>query len=123
VGAFGAVALILAAMGVYGVITLVIAERTAELGLRLALGAVPAHVARLVVGDAVRVTAWGGAIGLAVAAAVAHVMASQLYGVSPLDPVTFAAVPIAMMLAAALAAAVPALRAMRLDPLRALHDR
>jgi predicted permease len=123
VGAFGAVALILAAMGVYGVITLVVAERTAELGLRLALGAVPAHVARLVVGDAVRVTAWGGAIGLAVAAADARVIASQLYGVSPLDPVTFAAVPIVMMLAAALAAAAPALRAMRLDPLRALHDR
>ncbi len=72
VAAFGAVALILAAMGVYGVITLVVAERTAELGLRLALGAVPAHVARLVVGDAVRVTAWGGAVGLAVAAAVAQ---------------------------------------------------
>ena len=120
VAAFGTVALILAAMGVYGVITLVVAERTAELGLRLALGAVPAHVARLVVGDAVR-TAWGGAVGLAVAAAVAQVMASQLYGVGPLDPVTFIAVPLTLALAALAAASAPAWRAMRLDPMRALR--
>jgi len=123
VAAFGAVALALAAMGVYGVITLVVAERTGELGLRLALGAVPGHVARLVVGDALRVTAWGGAIGLAVAAAVARVTAGQFYGVDPLDPVTFVAVPIAMLFAAVLAAAAPAWRAMRLDPRRALGDR
>lgn len=123
VAAFGAVALILAAMGVYGVISLIVAERTGELGLRLALGAVPRQVARLVVGDAVRVTAWGGALGLAVAAMVAQVMAAQLYGVGPLDPVTFAAVPITLLLAAALAAAAPALRAARLDPVRALTDR
>ena len=123
VAAFGVIALILAAMGVYGVITLVVVERTGELGLRVALGAVPVHVARLVIADAVRLTAWGGAIGLAAAAAIAQAMASQLYGVSPLDPVTFTAVPLALVLAAALAAAGPARRAMRLDPLRALTTR
>lgn len=123
VAAFGVIALILAAMGVYGVITLVVAERTGELGLRVALGAAPVHVARLVIADAVRLTAWGGAIGLAAAAAIAQAMASQLYGVSPLDPVTFTAVPLALVLAAALAAAGPARRAMRLDPLRALTTR
>jgi len=121
--AFGVVALVLAAMGVYGVITLVVAERTAELGLRLALGALPGRVARLVIADAVRLTAVGGLGGLAIAAVVAHVMASQLYGIAPLDPVTFAAVPALLGAAAALAAAAPARRAMRLDPMRALNDR
>jgi putative ABC transport system permease protein len=121
VGAFGIVALVLAAMGVYGVITLVVAERTAELGMRLALGAVPGQVARLVIGDAVRVTAIGGAAGLTIAAGVARLIASQLYGVGPLDPVTFVGVPVALVGAAAVAALAPAVRAMRLDPVRALR--
>ena len=96
VAAFGVVALILAAMGVYGVITLVVAERTAELGLRLALGASRRTSPGWWSAMPLRVTAWGGAVGLAVAAAVAQVMASQLYGVSPLDPVTFIAVPLTL---------------------------
>ena len=87
-------ALLLAALGVYGVIALVVAERTAELGLRAGARArCRPHVARLVVGDALRVTALGGVAGLAVAAGAAPVIASQLYGVRPLDPVTFVAVP------------------------------
>jgi putative ABC transport system permease protein len=121
VAAFGIVALVLAAMGVYGVITLVVTERTAELGMRLALGAMPSQVARLVIGDAVRVTAIGGAAGLAIAAGVARLIASQLYGVGPLDPVTFVGVPVALVGAAAVAALAPAVRAMRLDPVRALR--
>ena len=120
VSAFGAMALLLAALGVYGVVALVVAERTAELGLRVALGAMPAAVARLVVGDALRITAIGLVAGLAVAAGAAPVMHSQLYGVAPLDPVTFAAVAAALLVAATLAAAAPARRAMRLDPVRAL---
>jgi predicted permease len=121
--AFGLIALALACMGVYGVIALVVVERTGELGLRLALGAVPAQVAGIVVGDAVRVTMIGAGLGLVIAAGAAYGMASQLFGVRPLDPMTFVAVPVALLAAAALAAAAPAARAVRLDPVRALNDR
>jgi predicted permease len=121
VAAFGIVALILAAMGVYGVVTLVVTERTAELGMRLALGAAPGHVGRLVIVDALRVTLLGGAVGLALAAGVARLIAAQLYGIGPFDAVTFVAVPLTLIGAAALAAAPPAWRAMRLDPVRALR--
>ena len=93
VSVFGVIALGLAALGVYGVVALVAAERTAELGLRMALGAVPRQVARLVVGDALAVTSTGLAVGLLIAAAVAQLMRSQLYGIAPLDPVTFIAAP------------------------------
>jgi putative ABC transport system permease protein len=123
VSVFGAIALALAALGVYGVVALVAAERTAELGLRMALGAVPRQVARLVVGDALAVTSIGLVVGLGIAVAVAQLMGSQLYGIAPLDPVTFIAVPFTLALAALAAAVAPAWRAMRLDPLRALNDR
>ncbi len=119
---FGAIALGLAALGVYGVVALVAAERTAELGLRMALGAVPRQVARLVVGDALTVTCTGLTIGLGIAAAVAQLMESQLYGIAPLDPVTFIAAPATLIGTAILAATLPAWRAMRLDPVRALND-
>jgi putative ABC transport system permease protein len=120
---FGAVALALAAFGVYGVVALVAAERTAEMGLRIALGAVPRQVARLVAGGALTVTCTGLAIGLGMAAAVAQLMKSQLYGIAPIDPVTFIAAPVTLVGTAIVAATLPAWRAMRLDPLRALNDR
>ena len=83
VAAFGLVALLLAAVGVYGVVALVVAERTAELGLRVALGAAPLGVARLVVGEALQVTAVGLVAGLVAAAGVARLMSSQLFAVPP----------------------------------------
>jgi ABC-type antimicrobial peptide transport system permease subunit len=84
---------------------------------------VPRQVARLVVGDALAITSIGLAVGLGIAVAVAQLMGSQLYGIAPLDPVTFIAVPLTRALAALAAAVAPAWRAMRLDPLRALNDR
>lgn len=121
--AFGLVALALAAVGVYGTMALMVTERTPELGLRVALGALPGSVVRLVVAGALRVTAAGLAAGLAVGAAGARLLESQLFGVTAHDPVTFAAVPLALAAAATLAALAPARRAVRIAPLRALrHD-
>ena len=121
VATFGLVALLLAAVGVYGVVALVVAERTTELGLRVALGAAPLRVARLVVAEALQVTATGLGVGLVVAAGVARLLSTQLFAVAPLDPVTFIAVPLTLALAALAAALAPAWRAMRLDPMRALR--
>jgi ABC-type antimicrobial peptide transport system permease subunit len=120
VAAFGVVALLLAAVGVYGVVALVVTERTSELGLRVALGANPIAVGRLVVGEALRVTFVGLGAGLLIGAGVARLIDMQLFGVAALDPVTFAAVPIALVAAATAAAMAPAVRAMRLDPMHAL---
>jgi predicted permease len=121
VTAFGLVALLLAAVGVYGVVTLVVAERTTELGLRVALGAAPLGVARLVMAEALQVTAAGLLAGLVAAAGVARLMSTQLYAVAPLDPVTFTAVAATLGIAACAASIAPAWRAIRLDPVRALH--
>lgn len=121
--AFGLVALALAAVGVYGTMALLVTERTPELGLRVALGALPGNVVRLVLAGALRVTAAGLAAGLAVGAAGARLLESQLFGVTAHDPVTFVAVPLTLAAAAAIAALGPARRAVRIAPLRALrHD-
>ena len=120
--AFGLVALTLAAVGVYGTMALMVTERRPELGLRVALGAMPGTVVRLVVGSALKVTVVGLMVGLAVGAAVARLLESQLFGIKAFDPVTFVSVPMALALAAALAALAPARRAVRVDPLSALRN-
>jgi ABC-type antimicrobial peptide transport system permease subunit len=121
VGAFGVLALGLAAIGVYGVMSLIVSERTREVGVRLALGAEPSQLLRMVVGQATKLAAVGVAIGVAGAMALAPLLDSQLYGVASLDPITFISVPVVLLLIAALAAAVPARKAMRMDPLTALR--
>jgi predicted permease len=121
VAAFGVLALGLAAIGVYGVMSLIVSERTREVGVRLALGAEPSQLLTMVVGQAAKLAAVGVAIGVASAVVLAPLLDSQLYGVAALDPVTFISVPIALLLVAALAAAVPARKAMRIDPLVALR--
>jgi hypothetical protein len=122
VGLFGALALALAAVGVYGVIALVVSERTAEVGVRLALGATPHGVLSLVVGQALRLAIAGILIGAAGGALLTHAVAAQLFGISPVDPITFGAVTIALLGVAALAALAPARRAMRVDPATALRN-
>ncbi len=121
VGAFGLLALGLAAIGVYGVMSLIVSERTREVGVRLALGAQPSELLTMIVGQAAKLAGVGVAIGVAAALTLAPLLDSQLYGVESLDPMTFVAVPAGLLLIAALAALVPARKAMRIDPLAALR--
>ena len=121
VGAFGVLALGLAAIGVYGVMSLIVSERTREVGVRLALGAEPSRLLTMVVGQATKLATIGVTIGVVAALALAPLLESQLYGVASIDPFTFMIVPVVLLVIAALAAAVPARKAMRIDPLAALR--
>jgi ABC-type antimicrobial peptide transport system permease subunit len=121
VGIFGVLALVLAAIGVYGVMSLLVSERTQEVGVRLALGAHPSHVLRMLVGQAVRLTLAGIAAGVVLSAALMPLLASQLYAVKPRDPITLTAIPAVLLLVAIVAALIPARRAMRIDPVQALR--
>ena len=122
VGLFGGVTLVLAGLGVYGVITLIAAERTAEVGIRLALGASPMQVLSLVIGHAVRLAAIGIALGTLAALALTPLLAWQLFGVGPMDPVTYGSVALTLAFTAACAALVPARRAMRINPATTLRN-
>jgi predicted permease len=121
VGAFGVLALGLAAIGVYGVMSLIVSERTREVGVRLALGATPSQLLRMVVGQATTLGAIGVATGLVVALPVALLLQGQLYGIHSIDAATFVSVPAVLLLISALAALVPARKAMRVDPIEALR--
>ena len=121
VGIFGVLALGLAALGVFGVITLIAAERTAEVGVRLALGATPSQVMQMVLGQAVRLTLAGIVAGSAAALLLAPYIEAQLYRVVATDPVTYLGVAVVLVFAAVLAAYVPARRAMKVDPAEALR--
>jgi predicted permease len=118
---FGCVALVLAAVGVYGVISYGVSQRTAELGIRIAMGAEPVDVMKLVLGQGLRLALGGVALGLIGAGILSRVMASQLYGVSATDPVTYAGVALVLTMVALVAAYVPARRTARLDPVIALQ--
>jgi putative ABC transport system permease protein len=118
---FGALALALAAIGVYGVMSLLVSERTQEVGVRLALGAHPSDVLRLLVGQATRLTLVGVGIGVALSLVLMPLLANQLYAVRPRDPLTLTGVPVALIAVALLAALVPARKAMRVDPVQALR--
>lgn len=120
-GGFAALALLLAAVGLYGVTAYGVSRRTSELGIRMALGAGRARVAGLVVGEALASAGVGVVSGVLVAAALTRFLGSQLYGISPLDPLTFVAVPVALLAVAGLAAYLPARRAARIDPLETLR--
>lgn len=121
VGSFGVLALALAALGVFGVVTLIAAERTTEVGVRLALGATPRQVLGMVVGQALRLAGFGVVLGVIAALAVAPFLESQLFGVGAIDPLTYATVAFVLLITAALGASVPARRAMRVDPAAALR--
>jgi putative ABC transport system permease protein len=118
---FGAIALILAAIGVYGVIAYGVAQRTREIGIRMALGAHRGDVLAMVVRHGATLAGVGLAVGLAAALALAGLLESLLYRVSPTDPPTFAAGLVVLSLVAVLAAALPARRAARTDPMVALR--
>jgi predicted permease len=119
-GAFGALGLLLAMIGIYGVISYAVTQRTREIGVRMALGARPRDVVRLVLGEGMILAAIGIGLGLAGAFALAKIMESVLYDIKPRDPATFVAVSLAVAAAAAAACYIPARRAMRVDPMVAL---
>lgn len=121
VSMFASLALLLAVGGIYSVMSYVTAQRTAEFGLRMALGAAPGDVLRLVFGRAGRLMIFGSAIGLSIALGTSRVIASFLFGVSSTDPVTYALVLVAAMPVIIAASAIPALRAARMDPMLALR--
>jgi putative ABC transport system permease protein len=116
VGAFALLALALAAVGVYGVIAYSVRERTPEIGLRIALGATAPAVGRLVLGHAIRLATVGVAAGLIAAGGLTRLLDRLLFGVEPLDPVTFAITPIVLLIVAAVASYVPARRGMHTAP-------
>lgn len=122
VGSFAAVALLLAVVGIYGLISYTVAERIPEIGVRLALGATPADVRRLVLGRGLGLAIAGVGIGVPGALGASRLLQGQLYGVSAADPLTYAAVALLLLAVAALACWVPARRAMRIDPAVALRS-
>ncbi len=118
---FALLALSLAAVGIYGVLSYLVNERTHEIGIRVAVGASSGQVLRLVLAHSLALTGSGLAIGLVAAAALTRLMSGVLYGVAPLDPLTFVAVPALLAAVAAVASYVPARRASRIDPMLALR--
>ncbi|MCY4074813.1 MAG: FtsX-like permease family protein, partial [Acidobacteria bacterium] len=119
--AFGVLALTLAAVGLYGVVSYAVSQRTREVGIRMALGADGARVVRMLVAGGLRLVVIGGALGLALAVVAARLLGGLLFEVDTLDPLTFVGVPLVLAAAALVAAWLPARRASRVHPVTALR--
>jgi putative ABC transport system permease protein len=118
---FAVSSLILSALGIYGLLAYWVTQCTAEIGVRIALGATRVNVLRLVLGYGLKLTAPGIAAGMAISLALAKLISSFLYGVPPVDPVTFLLAPLVLLAVALLAAVLPAMRALRINPVEALR--
>jgi putative ABC transport system permease protein len=121
-GCFATAAAVLSCVGLFGVLAYLVAQRTRDIGIRLALGAEHRDVIAMIIGRGMTLVISGAAIGVVAASAAAQVMKSLLFSVSPWDPLTFAAVPLLLCLVALVACYVPAQRASRVDPLVALRS-
>jgi putative ABC transport system permease protein len=121
VGLFALTALLLTGLGIYGVISYIVSERTHEIGIRLALGAQRRSILRMVLRQGLGLAIAGAAVGLVCALIVSHLMTGLLYGVRPIDALTFAGVALLLVGVALLACYIPARRAIRVDPLVALR--
>lgn len=120
-GLFALAALFLASIGIYGVVSYSVAQRTNEMGVRLALGAQPFNLLLMILRQGLRMTLVGIGFGIFISWAFGRILASQLYGIEPTDPVTYAVVSVALILVGAFACIVPAVRAMRVSPTKALR--
>jgi ABC-type antimicrobial peptide transport system permease subunit len=122
VGLFSLLALLLASVGIYGVIAFSVSQRTQEIGIRLALGSPRIRVLKLIIGNGMKLTFVGCLVGLAASLALTRLMQALLFAVSPTDPTTFAASGLLLIGVAALACWLPACRAVRIDPVSALRQ-
>ena len=123
IACFAGTAMLLAAIGLYGVLAYAVGQRTREIGIRLALGAKRAEVLRMIMGQAGRLAVTGIVAGLAAAALASRVLRAQLFEVTPTDTMTYVVVAIGLMVVALIASWIPARRAARIDPITALrHD-
>ena len=121
VAAFAITALLLAALGIYGVVSYIVSERTRDIGIRLALGAERGNILAMVLRQGLGLAMAGAALGLVGSLIVSHLMAGLLYGVMPTDPLTFVGVTLVLTVVALAACYIPARRAMRVDPIVALR--
>jgi ABC-type antimicrobial peptide transport system permease subunit len=121
VGAFAVLALLLATIGIYGVMSYAVAQRGREIGIRMALGAARGNVLRMVLGQGMRIATIGAVAGLGIAFATARLMSGLLFGIKASDPLTFVGVTLLLGAVAAAACLIPARRATRVDPLVALR--
>ncbi|MCH7978035.1 MAG: FtsX-like permease family protein [Acidobacteria bacterium] len=121
VGLFAAIALLLTVIGIYGVVSYAVIQRTHEMGIRAALGATPGEILRLVVGEGLRLAVFGVAIGLVASLGLIRFISSLLYGINATDVVTYVSVALLLITIAVLASYVPARRATRVDPVLALR--
>jgi ABC-type antimicrobial peptide transport system permease subunit len=119
--AFALVALLLCALGLYGLLSFSVSRRTREIGVRVAVGATPASVRGLVLREGLVLAALGIGLGLAAAAFGSRALSALLFAVQPVDPLTFVLVPVALLLVAGIACLLPASRASRVDPIVALR--
>jgi putative ABC transport system permease protein len=122
IAVFATFALVLSAVGIYGVLAFLVEQRTAEIGVRIALGADARQVVKLVLGEGMLLAGLGIGLGLGGAAVIARLVATLLFGINPFDPVSFGGITSLLLVVAVLACYLPARRALRIDPLAALRE-